>query len=66
MKSFLKNFFIVLFGSVIVYLYMVLGYWVLNEVAGFWGALVFFLFTITIIALVITRLNKWMEDDDED
>lgn len=65
MKSFLENFFIVLFEFVIVYLYMVLGDW-LNEVAGFWGALVFFLFTITIIALVITRLEKWMEDDDED
>lgn len=65
MKSFLKNFVIVLFGSVIVFMYLFLGDW-LKEVAGFWGVLVFFLFTITIIALVITRLDKWMEDDDED
>ena len=65
MKSFLKNFVIVLFGSVIVFLYLFLGN-LMKEVAGVWGALVFFLFTITIIALVLTWLEKRMEDDNED
>lgn len=65
MKSFLKNFVIVLFGSVLVFLYLFLGY-LLKEVAGVWGVLVFFLFTITIIALVLTWLEKRMEDDNED
>lgn len=65
MKSFLKNFVIVLFGSVIVFLYLFLGN-LMKEVAGIWGALVFCLFTITIIALVLTWLDKWMKNDDED
>lgn len=65
MKSFLKNFVIILFGSILVFLYLFLGN-LMKEVAGFWGALVFFLFAITIIALVLTWLEKRMEDDNED
>lgn len=65
MKSFLKNFVIVLFGSVIVFLYLFLGN-LMKEVAGFWGALVFCLFTVSALAYVLSRFDKWMKNDDED
>lgn len=61
-----SNYFGIIFmilGLIGVYIFLGL---IIVEVVGAYGILAYALFTVSALAYVLARFDKWMEDDDED